>query len=235
MPARPKFSREHLQMAALRIVDEQGLAALSMRALATALGTGPMTIYNYFRDRGDLDALLVEAVMSETRAPEAESDDWRIDVRAILEAIWRSVRAHPNVIPLILTRRTSHETTLEIAETLLRALARSGRSGPALLAAFRTLNGFIMGIAQAQLAGPYSESPDRAQDPHVSRVESLADDRFPKLREIAAAAGRTNSDQEFHAGLDIILAGLAAAPSVPAPKVSKADGQAHHRRPRVRP
>ncbi len=55
MPAKPKFTREQLQTAALKIVDEEGLSALSMRALAAVLGTGPMTIYNYFHDRDELE------------------------------------------------------------------------------------------------------------------------------------------------------------------------------------
>src|SRR5207244_2471246 len=43
--------------------------------------------------------------------------------------------------------------------------------------------------------------------PNVSRVTNLPDDRFLRLREVAAAAARPNSDEEFHVGLDIILAG----------------------------
>ncbi|HVJ52208.1 MAG TPA: TetR/AcrR family transcriptional regulator [Aliidongia sp.] len=202
MPARPKFTRAQLQQAALRIVDEKGLDALSMRALAGALGTGPMTFYNYFRDRDELDALLVEAVMAETRLPPA-NDDWRLEVRAILVATWRAVGAHPNAIPLILTRRTSQAATLDIAEALLQALARGGRSGAALFAAFRTLLGFVMGLAQIRLAAPHG-----AADPNVVRVASLPEDRYPKVREAAYAAALTDADRDFEAGLDIIMAGL---------------------------
>jgi AcrR family transcriptional regulator len=209
MPPRPKFTREQLQASALRIVDEEGLPALSMRTLAGVLGTGPMTIYNYIRDRDELEALVVDAVMAEAQFAAVEHVDWRVDVRTILKAMWGAVRAHPNVIPLAMTRRTSHEATLKIAEALLGALARSGRSGAALLAAFRTLNGFVMGLAQSQLADTFSMASQVGRDPHIARVEELPSDRFPMLREIACAAAQTDSDREFHAGLDIILAGIA--------------------------
>ena len=63
------------------------------------------------------------------------------------------MRRHPNVIPLVLTRRTLHDTTLQWAEGLLEALARSGRRDTELLVAFRTVSGFVMGLAQAQLSG----------------------------------------------------------------------------------
>jgi AcrR family transcriptional regulator len=220
MPAPAKFTRQQLQMAALRIVDEDGLPALTMRALAAVLGTGAMTIYNYFHNRDELEALLVEAVMSEVNLPAISAEDWRVDVRNVLTPVWRAIRAHPNVVPLILTRRTTHELTLEIGERLLGALASSGRSGGALLAAFRTLNAFVMGLAQSQLAAsPATQGAAGAsEDPHVLRAQMLPAHRFPRLREVAKAAAQTNSDREFHAGLDIILAGLAAKPTPPSRK-----------------
>ena len=146
MAPKAKFTRTQLQEAALALVDEQGLAALSMRTLAGALGTGPMTLYNYVKDRDELDALVVEAVLSEVK-PARSRGEWQADVRAIVEATWRTVRRHPNVIPLVLTRRTLHETTLHWAEGLLEALALSGRRDTELLVAFRTVSGFVMGLA----------------------------------------------------------------------------------------
>ena len=209
MPPKAKFTRPRLQAAALALVDKDGLSALSMRTLAATLGTGPMTLYNYVRDRGDLDALVVEAVMAEVRLPR-DSGEWQRDVRAIVEATWRTVRRHPNVIPLVLTRRTLHETTLDWAEALLRALARSGRSGGELLVAFRTVSGFVMGFAQAQLADPLAPDENRqGEHQDLARAQALPADRFPRLIEIAGAAAKLGADKEFRAGLDIVMAGLA--------------------------
>ena len=152
-----------------------------------------------------LDALVVEAVLAEISRPRSR-DDWQHDVRAIVEATWRTVRRHPNVIPLILTRRTLHETTLDWAEGLLDALARSGRSGTELLIAFRTVSGFVMGLAQAQLVGPLSAGTN----PDVARAQALPPGRYPRLIEIAKAATKLGADRELRAGLDIVMAGLAA-------------------------
>lgn len=207
MAPKAKFTRAQLQAAALALVDQQGLTALSMRTLASALGTGPMTLYNYVRDRDELDALVVEAVLAEVK-PQPRSGqtvDWQSDVRAIVEATWRTVRRHPHVIPLVLTRRTLHETSLDWAENLLAALAQSGRSGSELLVAFRTVSGFVMGLAQAQLAGPPT-----TDHPDVARAQALPAERYPRLIEIARAATRIGPDREFRAGLDIVMAGLAA-------------------------
>lgn len=205
MPAPARFTRAQLQQAALDLVDSQGVAALSMRTLASALGTGPMTIYNYVRDRDALDELVVEAVLANARWPDA-SDDWRRDVRTILQAMWDAIGAHPHAVPLILSRRTLHEGTLLPAEALLAALSRSGRSGPALLAAFRAVLGFVTGLAQMRLARQPSDD-----DPDIARARELDPARFPKLIEIADAAASVDPDYELRAGLDIILAGLSPA------------------------
>jgi AcrR family transcriptional regulator len=212
MAPKAKFTRAQLQEAALALVDEQGLAALSMRTLAGALGTGPMTLYNYVKDRDELDALVVEAVLAEVKPARPRGADkaanWQVDVRAIVEATWRTVRRHPNVIPLVLTRRTLHDTTLQWAEGLLEALARSGRRDTELLVAFRTVSGFVMGLAQAQLSGPPS-----SDHPDVARAEALPASRYPRLIEIARAARGLGPDREFRAGLDIVMAGLSAGRS----------------------
>jgi len=201
MPPAPKFSRPRLQAAALAIVDEDGLEALSMRSLAAVLGTGPMTLYNYVADRDALDALVVEAVMAQARWPEA-TEDWRQDVRAIASATWRALSAHPNAIRLILARRDVHETVLAPAEALLGALARSGRGGGDLLAAFRAVHGYVIGFAQIRLVGA------GAADTLPDRIQALPRERFPKLVEVAASAAELGPDGEFAAGLEIVLAGL---------------------------
>ncbi|WP_433891483.1 TetR/AcrR family transcriptional regulator [Streptomyces sp. CA-111067] len=210
MAAPRKFSQQQLQAAALELVREHGLAGLTMRNLATALGTGAMTIYNYVDGRDGLEALLVDVVQAEVRAvPGVPSADWRADVRAIAEAQWRAVRAHPDVIPLVLTRRSVDRPTLEGAELLLDALARGGRTGKDLLMAFRAVSGFVMGYAQAELAGPLTVAPDENADSVVTRVRALPADRFPHLLDIAEAAAKSGPEEEFRAGLAIVIAGLA--------------------------
>jgi hypothetical protein len=186
-----------------------------MRALAARLGTGAMTIYNYVDGRDGLDALVTAAVLSAVPAagppPGDESPDWRDEVRAAGTALWRAVRAHPNAIPLLLTRRTLDEATLDQAEALLSALRRAGFSGFELLTAFRAVSGFVTGFAQAELAGPLSAARGDGFDTVLARAQALPAERYAGLREIAEAAARAEPAAEFGAALDLVLAGLSAA------------------------
>ena len=205
-----KLSRERLQTAALALVDAHGLAGLSMRALASELGSAPMTIYNHVAGRAELEVLVVEAVIGEADWSREPHDDWRDAVVAITVALWRAVRAHPHAIPLILTRRSRSTALLEASEPLLDALARSGRSGRELLIAFRTVTGFVMGIAQAELAGPLSVAADEPADVVIGRFRALPRFRYPRLIEIADAAATSDAEGELRAGLALVIAGLDA-------------------------
>lgn len=211
MPAPRKFTRERLQSVALQLVDEHGLAGLTMRSLAAELGTGPMTIYNYVDGRDGLERLVTEAVMTEASWPDDPSEDWRQDLRVICEAMWRAVRAHPGAIPLIFARRSLDQATLTWAEALLRPLARGGRAGYELLVAFRAVSSYVAGFAEAELAGPLAAA--RGDDPQtvIDRVATLSPEQFPHLTAIAAAAHSGDPEIEFRAGLDIVLSGLAPA------------------------
>jgi AcrR family transcriptional regulator len=211
VPAPRKFTQEQLRDAALAIVDADGLEALTMRALAARVGTGAMTIYNYVDGRGGLDELVTSAVFATVPLPPEPGADWRDDVRAVTTGLWRAVRAHPNAIPLVLTRRTLDEATLDHAEALLRALRRGGRGGFALLTAFRAVSGFVTGFAQAELAGPLAAGRGEDTGTVLARAKALPAERYPGLREIADAATQADPAAEFRAALDIVIAGLRPA------------------------
>ena len=69
---RARFTTDEIAAAALRIVDESGVGALSMRSLAAALDTGPMTLYNYVADKEGLEELVVAAIVDRGAAARAD-------------------------------------------------------------------------------------------------------------------------------------------------------------------
>jgi AcrR family transcriptional regulator len=207
---RARFSVAEVAARALEIVDRDGLGGLSMRTLAASLGTGPMTVYNYVKDRDQLEALVAEAVINSVKLP-APAPDWQQDVRAVAMAIWQTVRRHPNVIPLVLTRRTVSSSSYAPAERLVEALARGGLEDADLLAAFRAVLGLVMGSAQAELAGPLAR-PDRdaEQVAVASQIGRLAGVEHPRLAALALTSQQSSAEADFNRSLDMLLAGVQA-------------------------
>lgn len=201
---RAKFTTEEIAAAALAIVDEAGVAALSMRALAAALGTGPMTMYNYVAGKEGLEELVVAAVVADVSMP-APSDDWQHDVHAIATEMWRGVRAHPAAIPLVLTRRMASATGFAIVDGLVAALGRANLADVDRLAAFHAVLGLVTGAAQAELAGPLTGSSAEA----AQRIGAVAGAEYPHIAALSKVASRTSIEDDFDGGLRMLLDGIA--------------------------
>jgi AcrR family transcriptional regulator len=76
---RAAYSRADIAAAAVRIADTDGLDAVSMRHVATELGCGTMSLYNYVPRKEDLYELMVDAISGEHDSWEP-TGDWRADM-----------------------------------------------------------------------------------------------------------------------------------------------------------
>jgi AcrR family transcriptional regulator len=207
---RARFTISDIAATALEIVDRDGLGGLSMRSLAGALGTGPMTLYNYVKDRGELEKVVAEAVIADVKVPE-RSDDWREDVRAIAMAMWETMRRHPNAVPLVLTRRTVSASSYLAADRLIAALQHAGLADMDLLAGFRAVLGLVTGSVQVELAGPLAEGGrEREQIAVAARMGGLAGAEHPHIAALAQTSQQSTAAADFVRGLDILLAGIEA-------------------------
>ncbi len=100
---RPRLSRDDLAATAVRIADAEGIAALSMRRLATELDVGTMTLYHYVRTKDELLTVVVDAVMGEVVIPDDEPipDDWRGALLLIAGRSRAALKRHPWMLDLI--------------------------------------------------------------------------------------------------------------------------------------
>jgi AcrR family transcriptional regulator len=187
---RARFTRDEVASAALRIVDEAGLTALSMRSLAAALGTGPMTMYNYVAGKEGLEELVVASIVAEVSVPPS-SGDWQRDVHAIATEMWRAVRAHPAAIPLVLTRRMSSAAGFAVVDRL---------------SAFHAVFAMVVGAAQAKLAGPLTGDAAEA----AAQIGAAAGSEFAHIEQLSKVAMETSVEDDFDVGLRMLLDGIAA-------------------------
>ena len=83
----PRFTRDQIAAAAIRIADEDGADALSMRRIAAELDAGTMTLYHYIRTKDELLTLVTDAIMGEIvlGPDEPLPDDWREAVTVIAQ------------------------------------------------------------------------------------------------------------------------------------------------------
>lgn len=84
--------------AALEIVDSEGLEALSMRRLASAVGVEAASLYHHIPNKNALiDGMLIK-MRSEMRIPDPPPEDWLELFAAIFLEYYRVLVSHPNLV-----------------------------------------------------------------------------------------------------------------------------------------
>jgi AcrR family transcriptional regulator len=99
---RPRFTRDDIAAAAMRIADAEGFDAVSMRRIAADLDAGTMTLYHYVRTKDELLTLVTDAFMAEVALPVGSTlpAAWR-DATTLLACRTRdALRHHPWVLDI---------------------------------------------------------------------------------------------------------------------------------------
>ncbi|MFI6882895.1 TetR/AcrR family transcriptional regulator, partial [Streptosporangium canum] len=86
---------------AIELADRDGVAAVSMRRVATELGVGVMSLYRYVASREELNDLMVDTVFAERPLPEPGPDGWRAKLELSAREEWALYRDHPWVSHLV--------------------------------------------------------------------------------------------------------------------------------------
>ena len=218
-PATPRLplTRQRILETALRIMDTEGLDALTMRHIGRELGVEAMSLYNHVADKEDILSGLVETVMAEYEFP-PPSDDWRETARRAARS-WRSLlKAHPNVITLMSEQREPTRTveSMRPADFALGILSARGLPPEETVRAFRAFGGYIQGFVLAEIANMFGGDA-HALLPEES-VEPIPDAPLPHLASHLPFLADCDFDAEFEYGLDLMLRGLdAKLAEAPAP------------------
>jgi AcrR family transcriptional regulator len=115
---------EDILSAALALLNEGGGQGLTMRALASRLGTSPMSLYHHVGDHEGLLRLLSDRIYAEVLEGLEPQADARADVRALLARYHRTVGQHPQLtLAIFATPNAFAGVTRQITERLTSLLA----------------------------------------------------------------------------------------------------------------
>jgi TetR/AcrR family transcriptional regulator, tetracycline repressor protein len=198
---RSPLSRERVLQAAVAIVDKEGLAAISMRRLGEELGVEAMSLYNHVASKAAILDGVIEVILGELPAPR-RSASWRLACRERARALRAVMRAHPNALPLFVTRPAVTPVALGHVEYTLDLLRRGGFSPDVALGAMQAMVAYVVGHAMAS----YAAQP--TDEESVPQYDRLDEKEFPRVREAARLLPRHDLEAEFELGLEAMLAGL---------------------------
>ncbi|KAK1185677.1 TetR/AcrR family transcriptional regulator C-terminal domain-containing protein [Streptomyces sp. NBS 14/10] len=202
MPRPRSLTHDQLASAALAVIDRDGLAGLSMRAVAKELGMSTMGLYRYVDERDELERLVVEFVLGavDTEPPPPEAP-WGERIEVMVRRLRDTLSAHPTVVPLTVAHRHRSPGVLRWSETVLAILIEAGFEGERRVVALRGLLAYVIGALQLAHLGPLSGDGTVA-------ISALRPTEFPHMAETAREARNVGADQEFFGGLAALLRGL---------------------------
>jgi AcrR family transcriptional regulator len=209
-----QLTRSMILQNALRIVDRDGVDGLSMRRLSVALGRDPVMLYRHVANKAAVLDGVVEIVLAQLSVDTTDRD-WVGQLRAVARDFRQLALAHPNVVPLLVTRPLATPLgqrppgMLRPLEDVLALLMSAGFTGEDALHGYRVLFGYLYGHIVHELQ-EVIEQPEETD--HVLRLglHRLAITEFPLLRSLAPALASYNGAAELDRGLDLLLPGLTA-------------------------
>lgn len=151
---------------ALAIVDEQGVGALSMRALAGRLGVEAMSLYHHVRNKDALLTGVVESVMRRMDLAEPLPEKPLEVFEAMMLSFRRVLAEHPNAVPLVMTRPLATKTTTGYVDAPLRVLGEAGLGREEAGRLYQTAVAYTLGHAFISAVDPATPAgaPIRADD-----------------------------------------------------------------------
>jgi AcrR family transcriptional regulator len=191
---------------ALDLVDREGIGALTMRRLATALGVATMSLYSHVPNKDDLVLGVVNAATAKMALPPPDTPPWEA-LRSIIREFRRVSQLHPNLVPLIMQRPPTGPESLRTLEAALDALRRAGLDPAATACAYRMTASFAIGFVSLE-SGGFFRPVDEGDG---GRTFDLADlGGLPRVLEMAPELASWDSDAEFESGLDVLIDALQA-------------------------
>lgn len=154
-PAR--VSRGQVVDAAVAIADEEGLDAVSMRSVATAVGVAPMTLYTHVPGRTELLDAMIDRAYADWELPDPELD-WRPALEVFARGYWELLRAHPWLLEVNQWRLPLAPHVLAAQDAGYRCLVDTGLTATQVVETIDVISNSVAGLARAAAVEAAEES-----------------------------------------------------------------------------
>jgi AcrR family transcriptional regulator len=217
-PVRPALSRDQIVDAAMRIVAEEGIDAVSMRRVAQVFDTGPSSLYAHIANKDELLQLMIDRINDNIEVPTPDPQRWQEQVKEVARSTRRAFTAHGDVARAALAIVPTGLSALRTAEGLLAIMAAGGL--PPRIAGWAMERIFLYVNADAYEGALYDSkirASGKDRDEYISDLfgqlaayfRSLPPARFPNLVAHAEEIVSGGDDDRFEFGLALMVDGLA--------------------------
>ncbi|MEO8620511.1 MAG: TetR/AcrR family transcriptional regulator C-terminal domain-containing protein [bacterium] len=216
--------RIEIVRAALGLLENGGLEALSLRRVAKTLGMHAPGLYWYIEDKQELIDLMAKAIVEEALADDhgpADGSGWESWLTDVAVRMRHAMLAHRDgarvVAGAYLFRTNSITSTME---TAIRVMEEAGYGRDVALHGAITVMRYTMGIALDDQAGPSkrAEMIRKRMASGEAFAPQIDAERFPLVAEVMGrwvqqvfvpgATPEAIGERHFRHGLELVMAGI---------------------------
>lgn len=202
----------------LRIVDTEGVQAVSMRRVAAEFDTGPASLYAHVPNKQALLRLVLDRILEEVELP--DGDDWQDVVRSLAHNVRAVLRRHNDAAVLSFAHIPTGTRALETVERVLVTMIAGGVPPQVAAWSMDIISLYVAAdvyegwLLRERFDDGSGRDPEEIGMEYVSQIaRSFAQvpaDRYPTLVANADALMTGGSDERFAFGIDMLIAGFAA-------------------------
>jgi AcrR family transcriptional regulator len=203
---------------AFGIVEREGYESLTMRRVATALETGPSSLYAHVVNKEDLDELLIGRLCAEINLPDPDPATWRQQVISVCTQLRDQYLRYPGISRAAFAAAPSNLDTLRISEGLLAILLTGGIDPQTAAWAIDSLTLYVnaYSLEVSLVNNQLSHSDDNwvvSRDELLRRFAALPD-TFPQTKRYAAELIAGTGHDRFDFTIGLMIDGL-VTPQLP--------------------
>jgi AcrR family transcriptional regulator len=167
-----QIDRAGVLAASVQVADEQGLAAVTMHAVADRLGVTPMALYRHVANKADLLDGVVERILLEVPLPDP-GDAWPDRLSALARGTRLAARRHPQVFPLLLQRAAVTPGARRVRDVVYDALREAGLTEADVVQLERLLTTAVRGFAASDAGGRFAAHSPAQLDADFARLQDM--------------------------------------------------------------
>ncbi|MCE7007421.1 TetR/AcrR family transcriptional regulator [Kibdelosporangium philippinense] len=207
----PALSREQIVSEAIKLLDTDGLDALSMRNLGKRLYAGATSLYRHVVNKDELIELAIDEVYGEIEVP--SGDDWRAGVISTAQSVRAMITRHPWVGSVLGQVGLSYlgPNVIRMSDKMLALFEQGGFGLVDGNRAMRLVLSYVIGAGIGEAAWLTSLARSGLSDAEwAEQVLPLAKQAAAPYPRLLAALDTPDTEDLFAYGLDALLDGLVA-------------------------
>ncbi|WP_405365978.1 TetR/AcrR family transcriptional regulator [Kitasatospora sp. NBC_00039] len=206
----PRISREEVIGTARRIVTEEGVHRLTMRRLATEVGSTPMALYHHVRNKEELLVLLLDDYASRTLRRTELPAPPRERVVAAATTIHEALATCPWIVEVLTADDLMSASALWFVEQIVDGLVACGLSPEQAVHGYRAIWYYTAGEIVVRATAARRRADDDRTTYRERVFAELDPDELPRLAQVAGRWAPLTAEDTYADGLRALIDGLTA-------------------------